>query len=115
MCAKIAASSFFFSSRRRHTRSLCDWSSDVCSSDLFDLGNGRAGNCREGDVALCQVHKGWVRMVHVEGAARAGFLPLRTEHKVIDDELAFAVEEIGERFLAAGGIENVVLFDLDPG
>src|SRR5260221_8244629 len=26
---------FFFSRRRRHTRSLCDWSSDVCSSDLF--------------------------------------------------------------------------------
>src|SRR5438132_7950993 len=25
---------FFFSSRRRHTRSLYDWSSDVCSSDL---------------------------------------------------------------------------------
>src|SRR5438874_12803129 len=28
------AESFFFSSRRRHTRSLRDWSSDVCSSDL---------------------------------------------------------------------------------
>src|SRR5260221_437114 len=28
---------FFFSSRRRHTRSLCDWSSDVCSSDLFGM------------------------------------------------------------------------------
>src|SRR5207237_6850945 len=27
-------SSFFFSSRRRHTRFKCDWSSDVCSSDL---------------------------------------------------------------------------------
>src|SRR5699024_11761444 len=27
---------FFFSSRRRHTRSKRDWSSDVCSSDLFD-------------------------------------------------------------------------------
>src|SRR5438034_4546603 len=27
---------FFFSSRRRHTRSLCDWSSDVCSSDLVE-------------------------------------------------------------------------------
>src|SRR5947207_8892563 len=26
---------FFVSSRRRHTRSLCDWSSDVCSSDLL--------------------------------------------------------------------------------
>src|SRR4051812_9487639 len=28
---------FFFSSRRRHTRLTCDWSSDVCSSDLFTL------------------------------------------------------------------------------
>src|SRR2546428_9559891 len=27
---------FFFSSRRRHTRSDRDWSSDVCSSDLMD-------------------------------------------------------------------------------
>src|SRR5260370_25324556 len=26
---------FFFSSRRRHTRFKCDWSSDVCSSDLY--------------------------------------------------------------------------------
>src|SRR3712207_8143213 len=26
---------FFFSSRRRHTRYWRDWSSDVCSSDLF--------------------------------------------------------------------------------
>src|SRR5699024_11685795 len=26
--------SFFFTSRRRHTRSKRDWSSDVCSSDL---------------------------------------------------------------------------------
>src|SRR5207249_9123156 len=35
---------FFFSSRRRHTRSKRDWSSDVCSSDLEraqTLGRGR--------------------------------------------------------------------------
>src|SRR2546430_4826493 len=32
---------FFFSSRRRHTRFDCDWSSDVCSSDLFLILNGR--------------------------------------------------------------------------
>src|SRR2546430_14927559 len=30
----MALSVFFFSSRRRHTRFDCDWSSDVCSSDL---------------------------------------------------------------------------------
>src|SRR2546430_11071275 len=29
---------FFFSSRRRHTRFDCDWSSDVCSSDLEPSG-----------------------------------------------------------------------------
>src|SRR3989475_8171041 len=29
---------FFFSSRRRHTRFDCDWSSDVCSSDLVAAG-----------------------------------------------------------------------------
>src|SRR5262249_57718371 len=32
----------FFSSRRRHTRLVSDWSSDVCSSDL--TGMGRIGN-----------------------------------------------------------------------
>src|SRR5205085_8871270 len=31
---------FFFSSRRRHTRFDCDWSSDVWSSDLTDRGLG---------------------------------------------------------------------------
>src|SRR2546430_14280063 len=30
----VAVFFFFFSSRRRHTRFDCDWSSDVCSSDL---------------------------------------------------------------------------------
>ena len=35
---------FFFSSRRRHTRSKRDWSSDVCSSDL----NARRRETRTG-------------------------------------------------------------------
>src|SRR5688572_32216846 len=33
---------FFFSSRRRHTRFDCDWSSDVCSSDLTEARLGPA-------------------------------------------------------------------------
>src|SRR2546430_5994849 len=32
---------FFFSSRRRHTRFDCDWSSDVCSSDLYEMSRRR--------------------------------------------------------------------------
>src|SRR2546430_10657199 len=34
---------FFFSSRRRHTRFDCDWSSDVCSSDLSKAERPRVG------------------------------------------------------------------------
>src|SRR5699024_12089267 len=46
--------SFLFSSRRRHTRSKRDWSSDVCSSDLtcgqpHVVGRGAADLEREGD------------------------------------------------------------------
>src|SRR5204862_5403948 len=40
-CCNVEWLLFFFSSRRRHTRSLRDWSSDVCSSDL------RTGNLWE--------------------------------------------------------------------
>src|SRR5688572_16897104 len=41
---------FFFSSRRRHTRFDCDWSSDVCSSDL-KFGQWAAGLLAEGAAA----------------------------------------------------------------
>src|SRR5256886_9170985 len=41
---------FFFSSRRRHTRFDCDWSSDVCSSDLMMSDSGLSSAC-EVDVA----------------------------------------------------------------
>src|SRR5207249_8132248 len=35
LCCVLIGVLFFFSSRRRHTRSKRDWSSDVCSSDLM--------------------------------------------------------------------------------
>src|SRR5699024_11752071 len=40
---------FFFSSRRRHTRSKRDWSSDVCSSDLYwpQVGASHRDNCAD--------------------------------------------------------------------
>src|SRR2546430_5313617 len=50
---------FFFSSRRRHTRFDCDWSSDVCSSDLIrdqdshpDTSAMQASTCRESSFAM---------------------------------------------------------------
>src|SRR5690606_41208618 len=42
---------FFFSSRRRHTRFSRDWSSDVCSSDLF-VSNILGIRFKEGNLVL---------------------------------------------------------------
>src|SRR5207245_8685252 len=42
---------FFFSSRRRHTRCYRDWSSDVCSSDLALLTDGRFSGATRGLMA----------------------------------------------------------------
>src|SRR5437016_6678457 len=42
----IATKSFFFSSRRRHTRLVSDWSSDVCSSDLVAVAVTAANRLR---------------------------------------------------------------------
>src|SRR5260221_675434 len=53
LCPSHAAGHFFFfSSRRRHTRSLCDWSSDVCSSDLFGATGSVGWNFSVADGAL---------------------------------------------------------------
>src|SRR3712207_6869147 len=50
----LVVGSFVFSSRRRHTRYWRDWSSDVCSSDLVEVGQVIAdGPCTdEGEMAL---------------------------------------------------------------
>src|SRR5690242_21099454 len=57
---------FFFSSRRRHTRLTCDWSSDVCSSDLLccaEIDEARALAETEGPAKLA----GERRLEHIEG------------------------------------------------
>src|SRR5260370_31244928 len=57
-----ACGDFFFSSRRRHTRFKCDWSSDVCSSDLAHREGGRGDRGSER-------HKG---TEPIDGAVLAG-------------------------------------------
>src|ERR1019366_9847134 len=43
----VQSGSLFFSSRRRHTRLVSDWSSDVCSSDLKQKTAYEIGQCLE--------------------------------------------------------------------
>src|SRR5699024_11997466 len=64
---------FFFSSRRRHTRSKRDWSSDVCSSDLIP--------------AFCDI------VVMVEGNASMYLGSPRMAEKVIGEKVS--LEEMG--------------------
>src|SRR5262245_64998130 len=67
---------FFFSSRRRHTRCLSDWSSDVCSSDLLDA----ARNPFEDEVVVVQVDE----TAHVVRERRR--LDLRSEERRVGKE-----------------------------
>src|SRR5207245_3165668 len=60
-----------FSSRRRHTRCYRDWSSDVCSSDLYHT-IGRQGGVM--DVILVAVKKSKV-LEYVSVVSEAGFEP----------------------------------------
>src|SRR2546430_602485 len=55
---------FFFSSRRRHTRFDCDWSSDVCSSDLWPAFNVADSAIFAGAVLLVIFQ--WKSKTHVD-------------------------------------------------
>src|SRR5256886_5042356 len=71
---------FFFSSRRRHTRFDCDWSSDVCSSDLRrtieGLDDGTWQNSGESVEWARAIAFGWQDLEIVNGAplARRSFI-----------------------------------------
>src|SRR5260221_5277365 len=59
---EVQTCALFFSSRRRHTRSLCDWSSDVCSSDLYGVGTGRDGKAAQGIAPRDGSEPAWPRV-----------------------------------------------------
>src|SRR5437763_1263552 len=67
---------FFFSSRRRHTRYIGDWSSDVCSSDL-DSGDWRTNATAAGVYTrvLKSVGPGDIVVEHVASDQTAEALP----------------------------------------
>src|SRR3712207_7950201 len=80
---------FFFSSRRRHTRYWRDWSSDVCSSDLREVHEGRITTAlrvggKHGDSLLMRHHL-HLRIEPVEPAAARGG-ELRSEERRVGKE-----------------------------
>src|SRR5207248_7413073 len=77
---------FFFSSRRRHTRSYGDWSSDVCSSDLMEGVPRRSGEARAEPRELLRIGEGRLPFALV-GRHDAGHLGLqRSEERRVGKE-----------------------------
>src|SRR5207237_7761469 len=77
---------FFFSSRRRHTRFKCDWSSDVCSSDLDDDGaRGGVGELRPVEALVLARHD---REEALRRDEPSGAAPRRGEQRLRAEEAA---------------------------
>src|SRR5260370_6000303 len=76
----LSAAFFFFSSRRRHTRFKCDWSSDVCSSDLIPLHlwASRLGSLERPDWLVLDLDPKGAPFTDVVKVARA-------LHRILDD------------------------------
>jgi len=81
----------------------------------LELFERRAGDRYEAHVAVIEVDAETVEIVRPEGAVLAALVPVRGEHEVIDDELAPAVEKLGQSLPALRPVEDVLLVDLFPG
>src|SRR6266480_4910619 len=125
----VQAFFFFFSSRRRHTRLTCDWSSDVCSSDLGSAGDVFA--CA-GEMLDCDAHLymepdvmaevvgdaggSWIidylRTYVGTDADRAARVEARTDTWSVKGISAFGASDAGDRVAALDrmGIRNQLLF-----
>src|SRR5438046_3337615 len=79
---------FFFSSRRRHTRLVSDWSSDVCSSDLGSTAVRRHPVPEGVEVA------GERRLVEAPRRERRAVVLIAVEPLPAGDDLQASVEEI---------------------
>src|SRR6266481_2524826 len=99
---------FFFSSRRRHTRWNCDWSSDVCSSDL-----GRDLSLDEalGSAEILQAQRKRLGMVQarngcVHGVENLGTLMRRHARQplIIEDAALYEVHDV------EGGAQDRTVF-----
>src|SRR5437899_11023865 len=100
------AACFFFSSRRRHTRCLSDWSSDVCSSDLpcspAKVPRSTVATAApipaRGSSAWCSKARSEERRVGKEGRCRSSPYHL---NKHEEDRLEDALEVTSEHHAAA--------------
>src|SRR5688572_32832481 len=99
---------FLFSSRRRHTRFDCDWSSDVCSSDLSAAGKSAKPGASGTVAGASASHK--KNSLMILNMIRAGLtLSTRSEERRVGKECRCemaADPEIEERLLHHGTVRE---------
>src|SRR5688572_31070617 len=95
---------FFFSSRRRHTRFDCDWSSDVCSSDLTEQGRIVADDEIKQTFSTAQPYRQWIdqNMVEIGTLPDPGKLPEPDHEAVLRRQQAFGYTFEDLRMLKIG-------------
>src|SRR5437762_5709118 len=98
---------FFFSSRRRHTRYIGDWSSDVCSSDLLDFTEFTLGGTGIGTGATqLQINSGVRPQVLADGkTVRYYVAGVPTDESQVKIGRA-SCRERGTRSVAAGTLRS---------
>src|SRR5882724_3960667 len=64
---------------------------------------------------MLEMHESAFGMVDVKRTADATRLPCGSEHEMLYEQLATALEEIGQRLRAVRALEDVVLLDANPG
>src|ERR1700730_8131112 len=83
--------------------------------ERLDLGQWRPRNHDQRDVAIREMNQTSVKVIGHKRAAWATLFPTWAEHEVVHNQLALAVEEIGERLLSVRAIEHILLFNVLPG
>src|SRR2546430_2783442 len=84
---------FFFSSRRRHTRFDCDWSSDVCSSDLLTEPFGFPAVKLIRDMSPGDLRSSFVFYIGAGAVASAGIIALARSLPTIMSSFASSLKE----------------------
>jgi len=70
--------------------------------ERLDLRQRRTRHDHKGDVALREVGDHAVKMIGEQRTARAALLPIRTEHEMVDHQLAIFAEKLGQLSLPLG-------------
>src|SRR5438034_59753 len=77
-----------------------------------ELGQRRTRNDNQSYVAMREVPVRPVKMISQIGAAFATLFPARTEHEMINNQLAAALEQIGQSLFSLWAIKDILLLDL---